>query len=205
MGIWEEELICPSCGRASRYGLRQKDCKGPMDGLVCHFAYEGLAKKIITEAKYRYYFNELEELAGKCWEVEGHPEFAKFIEFLEGRPIVVPVPLHPDREKERGFNQAEVVGRLVARHWLLDIKDILERVRKTEHQVGKTREERLKAMQGAFAVNSKQFSILNLKFSNKFLLVDDVWTTGATMRECAKTLKKELPTGSQIWGWVIAR
>src|SRR3989304_8658819 len=64
VGLWEEEQICPTCGRASRYGLRHQYCKEAwsMEGLTCFWAYEGIAQKLIKQAKYKFYYDYLGEL-----------------------------------------------------------------------------------------------------------------------------------------------
>jgi competence protein ComFC len=202
VGLWEEEQICPVCCRASRYGLRHGYCGKPwgMEGLTCLWAYEGVARKIIKISKYKFYFDILRELTSLSVD-QLHREiiFEYFQQFMEHKPVVVPVPLWPGRERERGFNQAAMIGQLVASHWSLVVKNLLIRVRDTGRQVGRTREERLKAMDGAFKLNS-QISISNLKSA---LLVDDVWTTGATMNECAKVLKQA--GVRKVWGLVLAR
>ena len=197
VGIWEEEQICPVCRRASRYGLRHKYCNKPltMEGLTCLWAYEGIAKKLIKQAKYKYYYDYLNELMG---EVGGREELFYLNKFLDSKPIVVPVPLHPKRQRERGFNQAEVIAlSLASRHKLSLNSHLLQRVRDTGRQVERSREERLKAMSDAFKINP------NFQISNSVLLVDDVWTTGATMSEAAKVLKQARV--KVVWGWVLAR
>ena len=196
VGIWEEEQICPVCRWASRYGLRHKYCQKPwtMEGLTCLWAYEGIAKKLIKQAKYRYYYDYLSEL------IEGigvRDEWFYLYKFLESGPIVVQIPLYSKRQRERGFNQAEKIAMLVARSWMLEVKNLLIRVRDTGRQVERSREERLKAMSDAFKINS------NFQIPNSVLLIDDVWTTGATMSEAAKVLKQ---SGVRtVWGWVLAR
>lgn len=106
--------------------------------------------------------------------------------------LIVPVPLHFKRFRERGFNQAYVLVKNLAN--LADIfmpepgglkigRDVLERIRYTEPQTGLGKERRMKNIKGAFAV--KDASAVRGK---RVLLVDDVYTTGATADECAKAL-----------------
>lgn len=98
---------------------------------------------------------------------------------------VVPVPLHRARERERGFNQADILASVVARR--LDrpvLRKTVERRRATPPQVGRVRE-RARNVRGAFAVRKPE------KIAGRsLLLVDDVLTTGATVNECAKVLMK---------------
>lgn len=196
VGMWEEEQICPSCCRNSRYGLLHPTCTGPLDGLTCLWVYEGLTRKLIQKIKYGGFYDSLEFLISN-FKLSNQPEFFNFLKFLNQKPVVVPIPLHTNRLRKRGFNQAEMIANLVARSWTLDARNLLIRTKDTSQQVGKTRNERLKSMDGAFALKS------SIKDLGSILLVDDVWTTGATMSEAAKVLKK---TGcSQVWGFVLAR
>jgi ComF family protein len=96
--------------------------------------------------------------------------------------LVLPIPLHPTRFRERGFNQAY----LLVRSWGdIVARDILQRKRPTSPQTGLGRKERLRNVRGAFAVRDPLF-VKN----KRILLVDDVYTTGATVKECARMLKK---------------
>ncbi|KKU62722.1 MAG: hypothetical protein UX86_C0044G0011 [Candidatus Amesbacteria bacterium GW2011_GWC1_47_15] len=114
---------------------------------------------------------------------------------------MVPVPLHPSRLRERGFNQAKVISQSLGLRWGLNTQDILVRIKDAGRQVGRKREERLRSMAGAFAFDSR-IKIHGSRFKN-ILLVDDVWTTGATMNECARTLKQG--GVKKVWGLVLAR
>ncbi|MEE9137513.1 MAG: ComF family protein [candidate division NC10 bacterium] len=107
---------------------------------------------------------------------------------LFGHPTldaVVPVPLHRNRERERGFNQAEILARVVGKRLQRPVlRKTLRRIRPTLPQTGKRRE-RVRNVRGAFAVGNPE------KIKDRtFLLVDDVLTTGATVNECAKVLMK---------------
>lgn len=203
VGLWEEEQICPACRRASRYGLKHKYCheSHSLDGLTCLWAYEGLARKIIKKAKYKGYFDMLKFLISDG-EFLDKPEYAYFQKFLETKPTIVPVPLHKKRLRERGFNQAEMVAKSIAlRHALAYSSHWLQRIKDTGHQVGRTRQERLEALKDAFTTSSGPPP--NLGGGGGVVLVDDVWTTGATMNECCKTLKKA--GVMKVWGLVLAR
>jgi competence protein ComFC len=200
VGMWEEEQICPVCCRASRYGLRHKYCNRAwsIEGLTCFWAYEGLSQKLIKQAKYWFYYDYLGELVRDVSvRVSVRSEFNYFNKFLTTKPTVVPVPLWPKREKERGFNQAEVIGRLVASRWSLEMRSILLRVKDTGRQVGRDRAQRLEAVKEAFKLKTKD------QLPKTILLVDDVWTTGATMRECSRVFKQA--GAERVWGMVLAR
>ncbi len=99
---------------------------------------------------------------------------------------VVPVPLYPSRKRERGFNQAEALARHFCRRVNLPLLGkSLSRIRPTLIQAGLSRRERRLNMRGAFRV--KRPEILRGK---KILLMDDVFTTGATLNECSRILKE---------------
>lgn len=100
--------------------------------------------------------------------------------------LIIPVPLHVKRLKERGFNQAVLLGEILARHWRLPLsRDNLRRIRWTEPQITLSATERISNVRGAFDVKSP----LAVK-GKRVILVDDVYTTGSTVAECAKTLKR---------------
>jgi len=160
------------------------------------WAYEGIAKKIIHKAKYKLYYDVLSELIIN--NNDEKLELTKFNEFLSTRPIIVPVPLHPKREFERGFNQSNVIAGHLSQIWKLELKDLLVRIKDTGHQTNRNRQERLTAVKNAFVLRPK---ICNL--STNVLLVDDVWTTGATMSECCRVIKTA--GVKTVWGIVLAR
>lgn len=98
--------------------------------------------------------------------------------------FIVPVPLHPSKKVQRGYNQAAMIARGLAESLSLNVhENILQRIRQTNSQVNKGRMERLDNMQSAFAIKSTK----NLQ-SAHVLLVDDILTTGATLEACAMQL-----------------
>ena len=113
--------------------------------------------------------------------------------------FIVPVPLHRKRLRERGFNQSQLLGRVLAKQWSIPLSvNNLRRVRWTEPQVGLPASERERNVRGAFAVAD------TARFREKrLLLVDDVYTTGSTVEECARTLKRA--GASEVWVITVAR
>ena len=102
----------------------------------------------------------------------------------EARPVVVPVPLHGSRLRERGYNQSVLIARALARVLDLPVEDrALKRVRATETQTNLDSAQRGANMEGAFLVRRK-----DLVRGRPVLLVDDVVTTGATANACAAAL-----------------
>jgi ComF family protein len=108
-----------------------------------------------------------------------------FLEDCEA-DIIMPVPLHPKRLRWRGFNQAALLARQVSRAYAVPLDPFtLKRTRATQPQTQLTEPERRRNVRGAFAVRTA--STLEGK---KVLLVDDIYTSGATVNECSRTLKK---------------
>jgi len=108
---------------------------------------------------------------------------------LAGGWPLVPVPLHRKRQQDRHFNQAEEIARVLSRHAGLPMLKALERTRFTETQTSLTRAQRLANLRGAFEVSAHGRRWLAEKSAGA-ILVDDVLTTGSTVDECAKTLRR---------------
>ncbi len=141
------------------------------------FLYEGAVRDLIHAFKY----NRLT-----------HLRFPLALLALEGIDnggdphLIVPVPLHRSRLRQRGFNQAVLLGAVLSRRLALPLlPDTLVRTRSTEPQINLSAQERRMNVNGAFAVTRP-----DRVAGKRILLLDDVMTTGSTMDECAKELKK---------------
>ncbi len=100
--------------------------------------------------------------------------------------LMIPVPLHIKRLRERGFNQSLILARALAKKWQIPINfSLLKRHKSTLTQTGLHKTERKQNIKGAFEVNDKKIIA-----GKNIILVDDVYTTGATINECAKTMIK---------------
>jgi len=100
---------------------------------------------------------------------------------------LVPVPLHPRRQRKRGYNQSELLARALSRQVEIPTRTLLERTRATRPQVGLNLKARGENVRGAFSLDSRFAGDVR---GLKILLVDDVFTTGSTLRECAAVLKR---------------
>lgn len=98
---------------------------------------------------------------------------------------IIPVPLHPARQRERGFNQAAVLAEWLSGHLGLPLRPVLQRVRYTTTQTAFDRAERMQNLRDAFRLR-KNADVRRLRV----LLIDDVLTTGSTLSECARVLKR---------------
>ena len=111
--------------------------------------------------------------------------------------LLCPVPLHWLRKNQRGFNQAELLAKAIARKRGMPLELLLQRKRSTGHQAWRNRSERLSAMQNAFDYVGKG------AVPSTVILIDDVATTGATLDACSKVLKEF--GVKRVEGWVMAR
>lgn len=150
----------------------------------CGFHAHELARELVHEFKY----NARMHLA---------PLLATLLEralddrrFADREWILVPVPLHAARKRERQFNQAEELCRLLARSVKLPWTNALIRTRYTGSQAQLEQKERLTNLQGAFAMTKSKRRRRRIENAN-VILIDDILTTGSTAHECAKVLKRE--------------
>jgi ComF family protein len=105
--------------------------------------------------------------------------------------LLVPVPLHSVREREREFNQCRELCRVLSRRCGIPMLDAMLRTRPTPKQSQLTRVQRLENLRGAFEMRSRYSGKKSGLRGRSVLLVDDVFTTGATTNECARVLKRE--------------
>jgi ComF family protein len=147
------------------------------DSARAHFLYEGAIRDLIHSFKYNRLTHLRYPLA--LLTLEGMSEF-------HDPHLIVPVPLHRSRLRQRGFNQAVLLGRVLSRQLSLPmLPDALVRTRQTEPQIELSAAERRVNVKGAFSVKRPDHVA-----GKRILLLDDVMTTGSTMDECAKELKK---------------
>ena len=109
-------------------------------------------------------------------------------EFLDQCPsdLIIPVPLHPKRLRWRGFNQSVLLARQVSREYAIPLDPfVVYRSKETPPQTQLTEDERRKNVRGAFSLNDQK----SVK-GKRILLIDDVYTSGATVNECSRALKR---------------
>jgi ComF family protein len=180
---WLLPPFCPRCGRPFPKGSTSHLCSDCLQGKPSFdwgrsaAIYQGVLAGAIQRFKYHGDVN----LAGPL------SRFWSRINFEDlSYEAIIPVPLHPTRLRERGFNQALLLGKTLGKiHNKIVLTRALRRIRNTIPQVQLDHSERVRNVRGAFAVKKQQEII-----DKRLLLIDDVYTTGATVNECARVLKK---------------
>ncbi|MGK7931840.1 MAG: ComF family protein [Microcystaceae cyanobacterium] len=152
--------------------------------LFCLGDYEGELKRAITTLKY----NHLPQLGEELGRWLGEAWIKSTVVPKKKRFSVIPIPLHPKRLKERGFNQAEVIAQgfcRVTRYPLFPHG--LKRVRNTQKLFELSPQERQKTLVNALALGK---DAKNKSLTFPVLLIDDIYTTGATVKEAIRVLKQ---------------
>lgn len=190
---------CIYCGKISKYGLTHYGCQKPngIDGVSALYKYNGLMQKIIKAIKYRLVYEVWKELC-TIISVEAQTKWKDYGSVLNN-PILQPIPLFPAKERQRGFNQAELVARLIKT--IIDGKIInkLKRCKNTMPQAEqKENKNRYLNIKNAFRINRN-----DLVLKHKIIIIDDVFTSGATMKEAARTLKQA--GAFCVYGMVLAK
>ena len=182
-------IVAPFCAKCSEpypgaitQTFRCANCehrKLHFDCAVAAYRSRGLVRKLVHDFKYGNQRHLRYPLA--AWLRETLHD-----ERLRGRrfDLIVPVPLHPARQRERGFNQAALLAELLADSMQVPSRLVLERTRYTTTQTAYDRAERMENLAGAFRLR-KNRDVRDLRV----LLIDDVLTTGSTLSECARVLK----------------
>ena len=185
--LFPQHLKCHSCGREAAvngYGICA-DCEAKLlfaanagniegvDGFTAGLQYNDVARRALRSFKYHGALYKKEFLTHHIhipedWEID----------------CIVPVPLHIDRLKRRGYNQSKVLAdELVKRYDIPVREDLLSRIRNTPMQARMNRQQRMKNVKNAFSASPECKGL-------SIALLDDMRTTGSTLKECALELKK---------------
>ena len=186
--------ICPRCGQPQSSAILCRSCVGwqaEIDGIRSPFRFDGVIRQAIHELKYR----NLRAVAGL---------FAQWLnDYLTSNPmpgeVLVAVPLHRKRLRERGYNQSNLLAQELGKLANLPVvEDCLIRERHALPQARTTTvDERRSNVAGAFSCRNQRLK------GKQVLLIDDVATSGATLDACARALKEAGATS--VWGLVLAR
>jgi len=171
----------------------------PFERAVAYGGYEGGLRDLIHLLKYQ----QVRPAAAVLGRMLGET-LANLEPTLPGGTMaVVPVPLHARKLAQRGFNQSERIARAALKHVAQPsryelLTGVLERIRETRSQIGLTRHQRRENLRGAFAVKT-----VGAIADREVLLVDDVFTTGTTVSECARVLQRA--GANRVWVATLAR
>ncbi len=197
-------LRCPAC-RKKNDGSLCLGCQGffSLDGVCAVFEYkedEPLGQ-LVRDFKY-HYARDIIFVWKKIFEQFFDSDCPDFLNG-ENQWTVVSVPLYPRRERERGYNQAALLAQIICQkinslkpEKVLVMNNILKRVRPTSQQAKLTKEERVKNVENAFVVISENIP-------KNVILVDDVFTSGVTLFECARLLKQS--GVKRVWAITLSR
>ena len=179
--------FCDCCGEPFEYHLKDATrCMAclleppPFTTARAVFRYSDVSRKLITGYKYHD-------------RTHATPMFVRWLKragegVIQDAELLIPVPLHPRRLLKRRYNQAALLARKLGHETgKPTLVDGLIRTRHTQQQAGLNREERAQNVQGVFVVNAKKIHHIQGK---RIVLVDDVMTTGATVRACAIALRE---------------
>lgn len=169
-GAFTSEFVCSNC-RGRRFHF---DCA------VTPYLARGVVRELIHRFKYQRHYYLRKPLAE--WAAEGLDD-----ERITRCPFdaFVPVPLHATRKREREFNQAEALGELLAKRAGKPMINALKRLRYTTTQTRLDRSARMENLRDAFKVRDRE-TVAN----RHLILIDDVFTTGSTIEECARVLRE---------------
>ena len=175
---FNDKKICLCCGapmdNEADYCLRCMGTKRSFDKCRSVFVYEGLAKKVLLSFKYgekKYLKSLLAKLMTD-----------KYLSERFEADVVTFVPMTKKEQRKRGYNQSELLAKEIADSLSLECCPSLEKVKESPEQKSLSAKERAKNLEGVFSCSDMKVK------GKKVLLVDDVFTTGATANECAKAL-----------------
>lgn len=169
-GAIDETFACVNC-RGRKFHFRFA---------VARFRSRGVVRDLIHRFKYRGQYFIRHPLSEWLMEALEDPRLAGW-EY----DLLAPVPLHPARRRERGFNQSRVLAEGVSLRSGHPVEDLLRRLRRTETQTHFDRASRMENLRNAFKVRN-----IDRVQGKRVLLIDDVLTTGSTLDECARVLRR---------------
>lgn len=181
----KQSIVCSGVGVCSScFGKYMEKCVkdyydigGGVRRLFAPFAYDDDIRRVLLELKFGGCYAYAEPIAKLV--TAALPPYYLYSDY----DLIVPVPLHPRRLADRGYNQAELIAKVIAEELGVGMKeDVLFRTRATMHQMNLSRSLRELNVKDAFFADEKSVS------GKRILLVDDIFTVGATVRSCASEL-----------------
>ena len=177
----ERYQLCLACEKKILRVDLNKQPPAPLNKVLRVTKYRGGSRELLHKLKFDNNLEVVPALKKILNDVSNREEILKL---LSGIDFAVPVPLHQERLKERGFNQTEKIFEEFLAKKNLPLKNILSRTQPTPKLYSFGKAEREKILDGVFA----PIESFDLRGKN-ILIVDDIFTTGTTCRECAKVLK----------------
>lgn len=192
------EYLCADCFAKIRYNESLEPVSGELNGVLSVVNYNGVTRKLIRQFKYKPHVSRLSEIIGEIMN-EGLAQNESFYQFIQQfKPVIVPIPLSSKRLRERGYNHAEIIGRHVAKYFNLVMSNkLLVRIKDTKPQYRLSRKERFENIRGAFDIIREQ------RIPDSIILIDDLATSLATLKEAAKVLKRN--GSKRVLGVTFAR
>ncbi|MBI4652828.1 ComF family protein [Candidatus Kuenenbacteria bacterium] len=191
--------FCPFCEKPARMGCICQQClaHSPLKNIFITSSYE---EKIFKQAIHIFKYNHIRDLAKPLGKIIIDFLYQSKLNFLfNDSYFLVPISLHRKRLFERGFNQSELLVQEIAKEFKLSIlNNVLKRTRYTKSQTKLKEKERRKNIKNAFVCIQPEI----VKNKN-IILFDDIFTTGSTLREAARVLKKA--GAKEIIGLVLAK
>lgn len=204
----EGDFLCARCLSSlarRKIGRRQRRSLAPefesLAGVIyaLDYAKNPQIRAAIKQFKYKFTEELAQPFAKLIAEKIGELEMAK-----GRRLILVPVPLHAKRLRERGFNQAEVIANAIRAEWpqgQCAVQNLLVRQKETQQQARLCKTDRQTNLKDAFLLNKK--IVHEVESDRLYFVVDDVCTTGSTLESCAQALRAN--GIARVYGLVIAR
>ncbi|MBI4097032.1 MAG: ComF family protein [Candidatus Levybacteria bacterium] len=180
--------FCLICNKASIDSLTHPGChtRYAIDGAFASLVYAGVMKRLVYTFKYKPYLTDLQSVLIDLF-YEGIIQNETFHKVVNKKALFVPIPLFSAKLRSRGYNQAEILSTRLAKRLGLTSANLLQRTRNTSSQFRLSRKERQENISRAFSPISKNRVQIEGK---ELFLVDDVVTSGATLVEAAKVLKR---------------
>jgi len=192
----EDSLLCPACVQSLSWipeDLVCHKCGTPKTDIVCEicheteqvydlcravFCFSGAVQVLVHELKYNSF------RAPAQWFAKAAVAYLEESKVFGEIDLVMPIPLHRVRRRERGYNQSALIAKAIARGLNLEYSEALRRRYYTQSQTHLGKDERMQNLKGAFVLRKDA-----LLRGRRILLVDDVFTTGSTVNESSKLLR----------------
>jgi len=188
------DFVCQSCERPSIDGFTHTKCrrKRGLDRLVSIWKYEKVIRSAILAIKYKFATSLLDEIAEYLLEVVERENI-----YFPADSCMVPIPMHWLRQNRRGFNQSFELCKKISVKLGLKLDEVLIRKKLGIPQTGLRGKQRSENIKGVFAANPAK------EVRGIYILFDDVYTTGSTLKEAASVLKRA--GASEVYGFTIAK